>query len=191
LVTGFLVRYSSEQIAALLLAVAALICLRWVPSSRGRGMRLLAAVAGGGFVVSELASTLLGWPGISVSLQDTFTKHFIRPDVSNPVSRLVQLDTHYWGYYPVSEPTALLVLVGLIAIGVALVRRNAVYGIFVIAVAATGLAAVVAHPIASQADRLMSPVWVLLALGLPLLFTARREPAPEPQKESAFASEAV
>jgi hypothetical protein len=32
---------------------------------------------------------------------------------------------------------------------------------------------------------------VLLALGLPLLSTARREPAPEPQKESAFASEAV
>jgi hypothetical protein len=154
-------------------------------------MKLLAAVAVGSFVVSELASTLLGWPGISVSLQDTFTKHFIRPDVSNPVSRLVQLDVHYWGYYPVSEPTALLLLVGLIAIGVALVRRSAVYGIFLIAVAATGLAAVVAHPIASQADRLMSPVWVLLALGLPLLFAARREPAPEPQKESAFASEAV
>jgi hypothetical protein len=191
LVTGFLVRYSSEQLAALVLAVAALICLRWVPSSRGRGMKLLAAVAVGSFVVSELASTLLGWPGISVSLQDTFTKHFIRPDVSNPVSRLVQLDVHYWGYYPVSEPTALLLLVGLIAIGVALVRRSAVYGIFLIAVAATGLAAVVAHPIASQADRLMSPVWVLLALGLPLLFAARREPAPEPQNESAFASEAV
>lgn len=192
LVTGFLVRYSSEQIAALVLTVAALICLRWVPSSRARGMKLLAAVAGGGFVVSEIASTALGWPGLSESMQDTFTKHFVRPDVSNPVGRLVQLDFHYWGYYPVSEPTALLLLVGLIAIAVALVRRDAVYGIFVIAVAATGLAAVVAHPIASQADRLMSPVWVLLALGLPLLFTSRSKAAVEqPEKESAFASEAA
>ncbi|HWG23949.1 hypothetical protein [Actinospica sp.] len=191
LVTGFVVRYSSEQIAALVLAVAALICLRWVPSSRTRGMKLLAAVAGGGFIVSEIASTALGWPGLSASLQDTFTKHFIRPDVSDPVGRLVKLDLHYWGYYPVSEPTALLLLVGLIAIAVALVRRDAVYGIFVIAVAATGLAAVIAHPISSQADRLMSPVWVLLALGLPLLFTARRDPVPEPHKETAFASEAA
>jgi hypothetical protein len=191
LVTGFLVRYSSEQIAALLLAVAALICLRWVPSSRGRGMKLVAIVAGAGFVVSELASTLLGWPGLSVSLQDTFTKHFVRPDVSDPVGRLLRLDLHYWGYYPVSEPTALLLLVGLIGIAIALVRRDAVYGIFTIAVAATGLAAVVAHPIASQADRLMSPIWVLLALGLPLLFTMRHPKAPEPQPETALASESV
>jgi hypothetical protein len=195
LVTGFVVRYSSEQIAALLLAVAALICLKWVPSTRTRGltgMKLVAAVAGGGFVLSEIASTLLGWPGVSVSLQDTFTKHFIRPDVPDPLGRLVKLDLHYWGYYPVSEPTALLLLVGLIAIAVALVRRDAVYGIFVIAAALTGLAAVVAHPISSQADRLMSPVWVLLALGLPLLPTARRRAVQEePHQESAFASEAV
>jgi len=194
LATGFLVRYSSEQVAALALAVAALLCLWWVPSSRGRGMKSVAVVAGGGFVVSELASTLLGWPGLSESLQDTFTKHFIRPDVSNPVGRLVRLDLHYWGYYPVSEQTALLVLVGLIGIAGALVRRDAVYGIFVSAVAATGIAAVVAHPIASQADRLMSPLWVLLALGLPPLFTARDRAAPveqQPEPESAFASETV
>lgn len=191
LVAGFVVRYSSEQIAALLLAVAALICLRSVPPARGRGMTTVAMVAGGGFVVSEIASTLLGWPGLSASLQDTFTKHFIRPDVSDPFGRLVKLDLHYWGYYPVSEPTALLLLVGLVAIAVALVRRDAMYGIFAIAVATTGLAAAVAHPISSQADRLMSPVWVLPALGLPLLFTARREPVPEPAKEAAFASEAA
>ena len=167
--TGFLVRYSSEQLVALVLAVAALICLRWVPSSRGRGMKVLAIISSGGFVASELGSALLGWPGLSVSLQDTFTKHFIRPDVSDPVGRLVRLDLHFWGYYPVSEPTALLLAVGLIAIAVALVRRDAVFGILAIAVSATGLGAVVAHPIASQSDRLMSPVWVLLALGLPLL----------------------
>ena len=203
LVTGFVVRYSSEQLVALVLAVAALICLRWVPSSRGRGMKLLAVVSGAGLVVSELASTVLGWPGFSVSLQDTFTKHFIRPDVSDPLGRLVRLDLSFWAYYPVYESTALLLAVGLIAIGVAVIRRDAVFGVLSIAIAATGLGAVIAHPIESQADRLMSPVWVLLALGLPLLFAARRketeeallgdgggEPKQEPEQEqqSAFVS---
>ena len=198
-VTGFVVRYSSEQLVALALAVAALICLKWVPSSRGRGMKLLAIVSGAGFVVSELASTVLGWPGLSVSLQDTFTKHFIRPDVSDPLGRLVRLDLSFWAYFPVYESTALLLAVGLIAIGVALLRRDAVFGVLSIAIAATGLGAVIAHPIESQADRLMSPVWVLLALGLPLLFAARRKESdesplgdgggkPEREQESAFVS---
>ena len=197
--TGFVVRYSSEQLVALALAVAALICLKCVPSSRGRGMKLLAIVSGAGFVVSELASTVLGWPGLSVSLQDTFTKHFIRPDVSDPLGRLVRLDLSFWAYFPVYESTALLLAVGLIAIGVALLRRDAVFGVLSIAIAATGLGAVIAHPIESQADRLMSPVWVLLALGLPLLFTARRKESdesplgdgggkPEQEQESAFVS---
>lgn len=178
-VTGFLVRYSSEQVVALFLALGALACLRWAPGSRHRDMRLLAAVCGAGFVVSELASTLLGWPGLSVSLQDTFTKHFYRPDVSDPLGRLVRLDWRFWEYFPVSEPIALLLAAGLVTLAVVLIRRERVYGILVVAVSATGVAAVAAHPIVSQSDRLMMPVWLLLALGLPRLLTAApTDPAP-------------
>jgi hypothetical protein len=178
LVTGFLVRYSSEQLAALLLALGALISLRWVRGARTPGVKALALAAGAGFVLSELASALLGWPGLTESMQDTFTKHFLRPDVPDPVQRLIQLDLHFWGYYPVSEPTALLAVVGLIALAVALVRRDAVYGLLVVAAAATGVGAVVAHPLASQADRLMMPVWLVLALGLPLLLDRTGASAP-------------
>jgi hypothetical protein len=190
LVTGFAVRYSSEQMLALVLAPAALVCLKWAPEAPGRDMKrdmkLLAAVSAAGFVISELVSTLLGWPGVSASLQDTFTKHFIRPDVSDPVGRLIRLDLHFWGYFPVSEPTALLLAAGLATLAVLLIRRERVYGILVVAVALTGVAAVAAHPIASQSDRLMAPVWLLLVLGLPPLLPGRRRnarPGPEPVPE--------
>lgn len=177
-VTGFVVRYSSETMVALFLALGALVCLKWMPSARHRGTALLAAICGGAFVLSELVSTLLGWPGMSESLQDTFTRHFIRPDVSNPVGRLVSLNLRFWGYFPVSEPTALLVGAGLIAVAVLLVRRSPAYGVLMIAVALTGVGTVAAHPLVSQADRLMVPVWLLAVLGLPLLVPIRR-PGPE------------
>ena len=187
LMAGFVVRYSSEQMVALVIALAALGCLAWVPGARHRGMRLLAIAAGTGFVLSELVSTLLGWPGVSESLQDTFTKHFIRPDVSDPVGRLVRLDLHFWGYFPVSEPTALLLVAGLATLAVLLIRRARSYGVLVVAVALTGVGAVAAHPIASQSDRLMVPVWLLLALGLPPLL--QRAAAAEPGVEPAATAE--
>jgi hypothetical protein len=191
LVAGFLVRYSSEQAAALLITVGAAACLRWAPRKRRGDLQVILAISGVGFVLSELASTALGWPGVSESLQDTFTKHFLRPDVSNPVSRLISLDLHFWGNFPVSEPTALLAVAGLIAIAVLLIRRDPVYGSLVVAVAATGVAAVVAHPLASQADRLMMPVWLLLPLGLPRLLQTRSTGRPDEEPTAAQETELV
>ncbi|MBS2966042.1 hypothetical protein KGA66_23560 [Actinocrinis puniceicyclus] len=191
--TGFLVRYSSQQVLALLLTAGALGCLRWVPSARNSGTALLAALSGAAFLLSELAATLLDWPGMSESLQDTFTRHFIRPDVADPVSRLLKLDLRFWGYYPVSEPTALLAAAGLITLTVLLLRRDAVYGVLVTAAAAIGVVAVAAHPLASQADRLMVSIWLMLALGLPRLFAGARAPSapprsPEHEQEPAFSA---
>lgn len=189
LVTGFVVRYSSEQLAALLIALGALVCLWRVRGGRTAGMKALAIAAGAGFVVSELAGILLRWPGLSESMQDTFTKHFERPDVRDPLFRLLKTDLHFWFYFPVYASTDLLTVAALVVLAVLLVRRDAVYGVLIVAAAATGLAAVLAHPVASQADRLMVPIWLVLALGLPPLldpFLRRRpEPLREPQASAS------
>ena len=169
LVAGFLIRYSSEQMVAVALAVGAGICLWLVPSSRTRGMKWLAGLAVGGAIASQVASVALGWPGLTESMQDTFTHHFIRPDVSDPVGKLFSANLHFWGYFPVLEPTSLLLALGLVVVGVWLWRRDAVFATLVIVVAATGVGTVAAHPIASQADRLMVAVWLLIVLGVPLL----------------------
>lgn len=183
LVAGFLVRYSSETMVAAALAVGAGICLWLVPSSRTRGTVWLAGLAAGGAVVSQVTTTLLGWPGITESMQDTFTHHFIRPDVAHPLSQLLSLNLKYWSYFPVLEPTSLLVALGLVVVGVALWRRETVFAALVTVTAATGVGTVIAHPVASQADRLMVAVWLLIVLGAPLLLAdlGRRRPAPEPE----------
>ncbi|WP_157436682.1 hypothetical protein [Actinospica robiniae] len=183
LFTGFVVRYSSEQFAVLLIALGAVLCLWRVRDGRTGGVKALAIAAGAGFVVSEAASALLGWPGLSASLQDTFTRHFERPDVSDPLFRLLKSDLHFWFYFPVYASTDLLTAAVLVVLAVLLVRRHTVYGVLVIATAATGLGAVLVHPVASQADRLMAPVWLVLALGLPPLVDRFLRHRPERLRE--------
>lgn len=183
--TGFLVRYSSEQLAALLIALAAVVCWWRVSGARTKGVKALAIAAGAGFAVSEAASALLGWPGLTQSMQDTFTKHFERPPVRDPAWDLVKSGLHFWFYFPVYDSTALLTAGALVVLAVLLVRRGAVYGVLVVAVAATGLGAVFAHPVASQADRLLAPIWLVLALGLPPLVEQFLRPRPRPLASQA------
>lgn len=174
-VAGFLVRYSSQQAITLALGVGALILLGLVPAARHRGTVVLAALAAAATAASMLCSTLLGWPGFSESLQDTFTNHFEFPDVSHPLGELMNADGTVWGQFADSVLTLpLLVLpAALIVITVLLWRRDPVYAVLVAVTASTGFAAVLAHPILSQAQRLIAPAWLIIALGLPVLLTAR------------------
>jgi hypothetical protein len=177
LIAGFLFRYSTETMVAAALFVGAVLCYRFAPTARHRGTVWLAVLAGGGAVVSQITSTLLGWPGIVESMQDTFTRHFIRPNVSDPVGRLAKLNLRFWAYYPVLAPTSLLLVLGLVVVGVALWRRDRAFAVLVSVTAATGVGTVVAHPIASQADRLMVAVWLLIVLGVPLVVPWSRDPS--------------
>jgi hypothetical protein len=174
---GFVIRYSTETMVLGALFLAALVLLWRVPAARHRGTVWMAVLTGGGALVAQLASTLLGWPGIVESMQDTFTKHFLHPNVSDPVGRLVVLNLRFWAYYPVLQSTSLVLVFALIVVGVALWRRKPAYAVLVIAVAATGVGTVAAHPLASQADRLMVAVWLLVVLGVPMVVPGRRRPA--------------
>lgn len=172
-VAGFAFRYSTATMVALVLALAALLSLWRLPETRSRGMYRLAALAGAATVLSQLLATLLGWPGFSDSLQDTFTNHFIRPDVSDPLKLLWRSNLSLWRAFPDSSPEALLLIAGLVVTAVALWRRDRVWTLLCGSVALVGVASVIAHPIASQDDRLIMPAWLLVVLGLPVLFARR------------------
>jgi len=47
-------------------------------------------------VAAAAGAKALRFPGVSETLQDTFTQYFTRPDVADPWRRLVELNLNYW-----------------------------------------------------------------------------------------------
>jgi hypothetical protein len=120
-----------------------------------------------------LSAHALRWSGPSDSLQDTFTNHFARPDVTDSWHKLARLNVQYWSQWA-QEQVRSPWLVAAVAIGsVTLVRRYRTFGLIAVAVALTGFLNQAAHPVASQSDRLLIEVSVAAVLGLPLLANPR------------------
>jgi hypothetical protein len=176
LIVGCFVRYSSFLLIGLALAGASLLIL-----SFHRAARTPAAVLLGLSTVSVVwlvaMAKVFGWAGVTETLQDTFTDHFTRPDVIDPWSRFIHLNVAYWTYWVQAQLRSPWVLAAFVVGAIALLRRNRPFGILAIAVAATGFLGEAAHPVAGQSDRLMINIWILPALGLPLLVATRAAPA--------------
>jgi hypothetical protein len=157
---------------------------------------LIALGASGGVTVAWLAaSSLLGLPGASDTLQDTFTNHFEVPDVPDPWTRLLDLNRTFWpdqlshwlnDGIPLAASTFLAVLVfGLAALAISTRRSIAlVWGMAAVAAMAT----VAAHPVVSEIDRLVVFAWLPVVLGLALVL---RRPGTAPTSGSAIESSEV
>jgi hypothetical protein len=111
----------------------------------------------------------LALPSATTTLQDTFTKHFTRPDVPDPWQRLANLDARYWAHWIGAQASLPTFLVPTVVAAWALYRYRPDLGWFALATALTGTLQVAAHPLAQEADRLGVLMWVPAILGLPLL----------------------
>lgn len=165
---GFVVRYSTFSVQAGALAVCALLPLLFGrPARRGAHPHLVVA----GFnaaaaVVMAALPPLLGWPGFSNSLQDTYTDHFTKPTPRG----LYGIWLHHVGSYVIHiahmyahDPLVpLTVLVGLAVLWL----RFRILAAVVSAAALTGVASALAHPVASQQSRLYYQVFLLAAFGM-------------------------
>jgi hypothetical protein len=147
-------------VAVLLLALLVLALVR-----RSRLPLLLAAVvAVTGALILGL-NALLGWPGTSATLQDTFTAHFTQPDVSHPLVRLFRVDRQVVEAF--ARDVAKMGLLALVCAAVlALIRLTSARAMLWAALAPAGALVALAHPIPSQFNRLVLPMWVPLVLAL-------------------------
>ncbi|UKA52937.1 hypothetical protein LFT45_14465 [Arthrobacter sp. FW305-BF8] len=175
----FFFKYSST----LLLSVSFLaVCLGLVlvkSYRQRRQVRLAVFVTAACAVVSLGVNRLFGFPGLSHSLQDTFTDHFRLPPVDDPYLRLLMLEGDFlWKFILALPANALYVLVFAAAVtGYVLALRAKAIGpeAWVLAgLSLYGVLSVVAHPVYSQAERLGSSLWVGASLGLGLLLAEVR-----------------
>lgn len=160
---GVAVKYSSGLITAGLLAAAAALLVFVRP--RATVVAVIAALFAAGTLVAQRA---LGLPGVDTTLQDLFTGHFIRPEVADPWSLWWTQTGHFWVQWVPDHP---VLLIGAAA---ALWAAGRVHAPLVAVPLLVGLAAQAALPSASQADRLYTPAWLTIAIGLPMLAMALR-----------------
>jgi hypothetical protein len=166
---GAATRYSSMLVLAGCLAGAGAVAMLAERRLRHAGTAALAGVSALAAVAIITAMRVLDLPSAEITMQDTFTAHFARPEVADPWGALLGLGADLWAYWLAMQASMpyFLVLLGLGVYG--LVRFGRGLGWLAAATAATGVATLSAHPVLSEASRLGMLLWVPVVLGLPLL----------------------
>ncbi|WP_223874442.1 hypothetical protein [Salinispora mooreana] len=184
LAAGTMVRYSTFLLVAGALAAAGLLILFTSPRHRHAGTGILVGVSSLATVAILATAKVLRLSGAGETLQDKWTNHFTTPDVDDPWQRLVDLNANVLPHWLQQELRTPWLLLGLAFGAWALLRHDRALAWLTLAVASTGLATLVAHPILSQGDRLYVAMWLVPVVGLPVLL-ARRVRASDPAEPPA------
>jgi hypothetical protein len=141
----------------------------------------------------QAVSKVLRLPGLNETIQDYATGHFkLRADVADPIGWLVERNLNFWPEQLAAEaarPAAIAALGFAVAVLLLRIRVTAVPWI---CTGLTGVMMVVAHPMVTQYDRLMVPLWLpvacvfgyaaALAIGRPAPATAARPAGESPAR---------
>lgn len=134
--------------------------------TRATGLAAVAATIG---LVQVVLFAVLHLPGLNQTLQDLWTNHFVRPDVTDPWLRLARRDLAMVRGIAVAligQP----IVVGVAAIGLAaLATLHSFPGALLVIAGLSSVLTVLVHPVTSEIPRLMAPIWVSVAVGWAVL----------------------
>jgi hypothetical protein len=162
LVWLFAVKSASGLAAAAVVAGASLIGLVG-PRVQRRGPLLTGAL---GLVAAALWAAFSGLthqPGLNETIQDFAANHFRKPDVPDPYGWLYRKNLAYWPDQWQALRKAPKPMIGFVVASALLVvklRREAALFVFI---GLIGVAMQVAHPYASQWDRMNFSLWLTMA----------------------------
>jgi hypothetical protein len=162
LVWLFAVKSAGGAAAALVVAGASVLALIG-PRGRRRGPLLSGALAVVLLIAWTVFSALTRQPGLYETIQDYATTHFRRPDIADPYQWWWRQNQAYWPYQWQKLLQAPATMIGFFAAAAVLIvalRREA--ALFVL-IGLTGVAMQLAHPYASQWDRMNMAMWVPVA----------------------------
>ncbi len=158
----------SALVLPITLAVCALVALA-ARSPIWRRIAWTATVTTLSVLVFAVYTAVAGLPSFADQLQDIPTLHFSRPDIPNPIGFLLQRDAGIGASLIRSLPSQPLVW-GSVLLGAAglAVARRWWSAPFAVAIGAIPLL-LAAHPVLTEADRTLAPIWLSLNLGMALL----------------------
>jgi len=172
--TAGLVLAFTRQSAAVLpvtLAICALVALI-ARSSTWQRFAIAAAVTSLPLLVFAVYAGVAGLPSFADQLQDIPTLHFSRPDIPNPIGFLVHRDLGIGASLVRSLPGQPLIWGSvLVAAGGFVIARHWWTLPFAVAIV-TLLLLLAAHPVLTETDRTLAPIWLSLNLGI-AIFAAR------------------
>jgi hypothetical protein len=126
-------------------------------------------------------STLAGLPSLAETAQDLATRHYKDPDVPDALGQLQRRAVGMWLNLPQVAGVAWPLAVALPACLVCVVRLRWA-GVFWAAAAASGTLVATAHPLIGQYDRLVAPIWIVVAGGLAVLVDTAISKATRPRR---------
>lgn len=157
-----------------LLAASALAAVTAPGLRRGRGLRGVAATAVTAAVaLAAWSAVSAAWdlPSLNYTVQDLATRHFATPDIPHPLRYLLRRDLGFWPEEVRELAGRPWVLPIFAAAVVVLVRRLGPRAWPWLLAGLTGPLVAAAHPLQSEFDRLMLPVWLPVAGAAGLLLT--------------------
>jgi hypothetical protein len=135
---------------------------RWETHARVRHLAIAGlAIAG----CQAIVGWLVGAPGLDVTLQDYFTRHFSISDVQDPLRLLLRRDLSIMPRLVVGWLTSPLPVLCAAAGLAALAWLRSTGSMVWLTAAAATLLTVLIHPQASEFPRLLAPVWISVAVG--------------------------
>jgi hypothetical protein len=147
--------------------------IAWV--ARGPTRRngyLLAGLSSTALPLAAASGIVLGWPGLGTSVQDMLTDHFLRPDVPDPLSSLGRANLQFWPDVFGQWLHSPVLVLGSLAALVWLAVRLRMASIPVILAGLSGIPLLVVHPVVTEWDRLLVPIWVPVAVAIGLALPA-------------------
>jgi hypothetical protein len=164
---------SANLVALAIALLASGAAIAWV--SRGPARRngyLLAVFSSTALLLTAGSGILMGWPGLGASVQDMFTDHFLRPDVSDPWSSLATANLQFWPEVFGQWLHSPVLVLGSLAALVWLAVRLRMASIPVLLAGLSGIPLLVVHPVVTEWDRLLVPIWVPVAVAIGLALPA-------------------
>ncbi len=182
----FAMKPANGAAAALALILSGLVLL---PLARGRGAAWqLLGVGALGALGWVAVSRVLALPSFTHTLQDMATGHFMRPDVPNPLHVWAARNYDTWLHLDrvLGPPWPFVIVLPAALIAVHTLRRA---GIVLTAMSLAAVAIVIAHPLASEYDRLISTAWLVVAASAGILADLAAPRVWRPRLRSAVAPE--